>query len=179
MLGPHLARKDVELRPPTLEEAETYYKWMASPELSEFLVPPPEIHEGIGAKWLEEVKTCKTQIAWAIFGGGKHVGFTRLYSIDWVHRRAWGGTMLGERASFDQGFGTEAVNLRNEFTFCKTSIEKVQVQTFAENQRSREWMEKLGYRQYGLTRQEFLHEDQWHDMWLAEMLKTDWLARPK
>ena len=179
MLGPHLVGKDIELRPPTLEDAATYYRWMASPDLSRFIVPPPRIAEGMESIWINDATSSKSQILWAISAGSRHVGFTRIYAIDWVHRKGWSSTWLGEAGAYDHGYGTEAVRLRNDFVFSRTSIEKLHAQVFANNQRAQEWIEALGYRHYGITQRDFLHDDTWHDMWLAEILKADWVARSK
>src|ERR1035441_12140 len=112
MLGQRLVGKNVELRPPTLEDASTYYRWMASPVVTRFLVPPPRISDGMETAWLEQVDSSKTQIIWAIYANGKHVGFSRVYSIDWLQKRALASTWLGEPDAWDKGYATEALALR-------------------------------------------------------------------
>ena len=44
---------------------------------------------------------------------------------------------------------------------------------------SRRCLEKAGYRQYGVARRHIFRAGKWHDMWLADVLRDEWLAPPK
>ena len=35
-------------------------------------------------------------------------------------------------------------------------------------------LEKAGYRQSGVMRQEFFRDGRWHDVWMGEVLREDW-----
>jgi RimJ/RimL family protein N-acetyltransferase len=149
---------------------------MALPEVNRFLIPPRRITEGIDRAWLDETTASKTQITWGIHRNGQHIGFTRVYLIDWSNRRAYGSTWLGELSFQGQGLATEATRLRNEFVFTETAIEKMMAEVLVENLVSQRWVERLGYRHYGIARHHILRDSDWHDVWLAELLKRDWQA---
>jgi RimJ/RimL family protein N-acetyltransferase len=43
-----------------------------------------------------------------------------------------------------------------------------------ENEGSKRALQKAGYRQSGVLREEFYRDGRWHDVWMGEVLRDDW-----
>ena len=75
-----------------------------------------------------------------------------------------------------KGYGSEAAVLRTRYAFEMLGLEKLKTEVFAENIASRRVLEKAGYQTVGLQRREVFRHGRWHDLWLGEVLRDDWLA---
>ena len=69
------------------------------------------------------------------------------------------------------------MRLRTEYAFLELGLRKVWTGVWLPNHGSRRALEKAGYRQCALFRQDRYVEGQWHDVWLGEILKEEWDAR--
>lgn len=179
MLGPIIVGERIRLVPPTPEMIPNWLRWIADTEVTRYMgliYPPSAVME---QEWFDRVSKSDTDIMWAIMVGDRLIGSTGIHGIQWQHRRAATGNLIGEKDEWGKGYGSEAVRLRTEYAFTQTSLEKLQTETFLENIGSRRCLEKAGYREYGIARRHFFRNGHWHDTWLADILREDWLKQQK
>ena len=66
------------------------------------------------------------------------------------------------------------MTLRTAFCFRELNLHKIRTRAFMENEASKRALQKAGYRESGIQREEFYREGRWHDCWMGEVLREDW-----
>jgi ribosomal-protein-alanine N-acetyltransferase len=175
MFGPVIEGERIRLIPLTTEMLPHYLDWFADPEVTRYMgrATPPTMQAEI--EWFARTGANDTDILWAIVVGEKHIGSTGIHGIDWRNQHAVTGNMIGDKTEWGKGYGSEAVRLRTRYAFTETVLQKLQTETFVGNIGSRRCLEKAGYRYYGIARRHVFRNGEWHDMWLADLLREEWL----
>jgi ribosomal-protein-alanine N-acetyltransferase len=176
MLGPVLEGERVRLAPPRPENLETFVRWFAEPAVTRYLSRryPPSLKQE--EEWLERMAGSTEDITWAVGlkDTGALIGVTGLHRIDWRHRHGWIEISLGARSAWGQGYATEAISLGTSYAFEELGFEKILASVYGGNGASVRLLIKVGYRECGLLRRSAFFAGQWHDEWLAEILREDW-----
>jgi RimJ/RimL family protein N-acetyltransferase len=178
MLGPILETPRLSLGPPRAEDLPGFVAWFADTEVTRFLLRrhPPSLRQE--EQWLERVATSEQDVVWTIVvrEGGPLIGVIGLHRIDWRSRHAWIEIVLGDRASWGRGYGTEAVKACTGYAFAELGLEKVLASVYGGHAASLRILDALGYRQAGLLRRNAFFSGEWHDEWLGEVLCGEWKA---
>jgi RimJ/RimL family protein N-acetyltransferase len=177
MQGPVILDDLVSLRPPSANFAQLLCRWYADPAVTRYLNLrfPPTLESMEG--WLQQLAASSNDVVWSIDRGDAPIGIVLLKDIDWRRRGGHLGIGIGETTEWGKGCGTRAVALCTRFAFEELGLEKLKAGVFAENLSSRRMMEKVGYRQYGLARKDDFRHGRWHDTWLCELLRDEWLLQ--
>lgn len=174
MLGPILAGPRLTLVPPRAEFIDSWRRWFADREVTRYLlkrfVPTPRQE----TEWLERVAQDRAAVLWSIMIGKKMIGSSGLTEIDWRHRHAFSGTMIGEKAYWGKGLGKESMALRTAYAFDELGLERIETQVTAGNEASRRALLATGYREVGTRHRHLFFEGRWHDAWVGEILREDW-----
>jgi len=173
MLGPVLDGANVRLEPLASEHLPLLARWYADPAVTRLIpFPFPMLYRD---DWLARIADSQTDIMWAMLGParGPAIGLVSLYRVDWHHRHAWIGTVIGDAALWGKGYGTEAVRLGTRFAFLELGLEKVLCELSAEHVAARRVAEGLGYREAGVLRRHRYFAGGWHDEWIMEILRED------
>lgn len=178
MFGPIINGERIRLEPPRPEHAAVFIRWFAQPELTNYMIlrNPPSLRQE--EEWLERMAASEHDVVWAISlrDTGMLIGITGLHRIDWRHRHAHSGIIIGEPTQWGKGYASEAMRLRTAYAFRELGLEKVMSSVFVGNVASRRALERAGYRQCGLLRRNRFFNGQWHDEWLGEVLREEWEA---
>ena len=171
MHGPRLVgHDDIELRPPTHEDAKHMSAWMLEPGPSRFLgsrsadLRPERIEERF-----KEGAQAEDQVLWSIAYRGETVGGTGLFDIDWIARDAESGIVIGRSDLYGRGIASEAIRLRTAFAWSELRLHRVHNWIAIGNRGSRRANEKAGYRQLGLMKNVWFRSGEWHHGWLGEV----------
>ena len=114
-------------------------------------------------------------VLWVIEADGEAVGITTLRDLNVQDRNAVGSVVLFAQA-WGRGYASIAVRLRSGYAFETLGLEKIKTWTAAANVAIMRVLLKNGYREVGVARRERLRNGEWHDEWLGELLREDWLA---
>ena len=85
--------------------------------------------------------------------GWQMIGNCALFDIDWVARGAELGIMIGEKAFWNQGYGTESVRLLCRVGFAQYNLNRVYLRVLRTNPRAVRSYEKAGFQHEGCHRQ--------------------------
>lgn len=177
MYGPVLRGERVTLRPPDDTDPARFVAWFADPEVTRYLgvlFPPPlEIEQ----EWFKSIGESKTDVFWMIEVARRAIGSCAIARIDWLHARGSTGIAIGDKTAWRKGYATEAMRLRTEYAFLQLNLHKLSTRTFMENEGARRALQKAGYREIGVAREEMWRDGRWHDQWRAEILRADWPRR--
>jgi RimJ/RimL family protein N-acetyltransferase len=176
MFGPVIVGERITLAPLTPEMMSNYVRWFADTEVTRYMGVSNCPTLAMEQQWFEEMATSSTNIVWAILVEDRHIGSTGIHQINWRHQRAITGNVIGDKNEWGKGYGSEAVRLRTKYAFTQTTLEKLETEAFTDNIGSRRCLEKAGYRQYGIARRHVFRDGKWNDMWLADLLREEWLA---
>lgn len=176
MFGPVIEGERIRLVPVTPEMLPNYVRWFADPEVTRYMGVTCPFSLKQEEEWYERIAASENDVLWAILVADRHIGSTGIHRINWKDRRAITGNLIGDKSEWGKGYGSEVVRLRTRYAFMELGLEKVETEAFMENIGSRRCLEKAGYRQYGTARRHTFRHGRWHDMWLADLLRDEWLA---
>ena len=104
---------------------------------------------------------------------GELAGCIRFNYIDWNHKTTELGYWIG--ASYQgQGLATKACRALIEYAFNDLGLNRVEIRSIAENQRSRAIAERLGFKREGVIRQARWLKDHYVDHVVYGMLASEW-----
>ncbi len=174
MFGPLLRGEKCSLRPPRKEDLTTYQRWFEDTETLRFLPGLGPLSDSQEEEWFKRTGEEPNGVTWAIEVDGRVVGTTGIHGIDHRHGHGETGLVIGDKSMWRKGIASEAMALRTTFCFRELNLHKIRTRAFMENKASIRALEKAGYRQSGVLRQEFYRDGRWHDVWCGEVLREDW-----
>jgi Acetyltransferases, including N-acetylases of ribosomal proteins len=98
------------------------------------------------------------------------VGLHRIQSRD---RQAGLGILIGEKAEWSKGYGTEATRLIVRYAFDVLNLNRVWLHVLEDNQRGRRAYEKVGFKVEGVLRQAGFREGRYMDMITMGILRGE------
>ncbi len=176
MLGPNLVGTKISLQPSSREDLPVFVQWFADTEVTRYLnlrVVPSHSQE---EEWFDEIARSDSIVHWRIVAEGKTIGASAIADINWMHRQAMTGMMLGERTEWGKGYASEAVQLRTAFAFAELGLERLETRSRAGNVAMHRVLEKVGYRKIGLRRKVRWGDNGWQDEFIFELLREEWPA---
>jgi RimJ/RimL family protein N-acetyltransferase len=150
--------------------------WLNDPEVTATL----KVNLGVTRRqeelFFETIETRReNDLTWAILDeADRHIGFIGLHAINWRHRWATGGLVIGERSAWGRGYSTDAVRIRTRFAFEAMGLHRIEGHTM--NPAMKRVYEKCGYLHEGVARRKFWRDGRWFDADLYAILEEDWLA---
>jgi [ribosomal protein S5]-alanine N-acetyltransferase len=155
---------------------ENALQWMNDPAVTATLKYNMGISRRQEELFFEQIESRRDrEMVWAVLDDEeRHIGFIGLHEINWRHRWATGGLVLGERTAWGKGYASDAVGVRSRFAFEGLNLHRVEGHTF--NPAMKRVYEKCGYHHEGVARQKFWSNGRWHDAELFALLVEDWLA---
>lgn len=169
----------VTIRPLELEDIDLLYQWHQDYELDIYSAWGPRRSRAEFAKRQEEriLEPPEDLIAFGVVYEGRLAGRVSLQLIDWIHRRAEVGILLGDRSTWGKGVGSTAVQLLLDYAFTVENLERVYAEVYDFNVRSQRLFERLGFVREGTLRSHELHNGARRDMYVYGMLKDEFYAR--
>ena len=174
----------IRLRPIEKDDLARYVKWFSDPELRSYLAAHLPISQAQEEKWFEQMLANKERNTqpWAIdaqpadmaVGPWVHIGGCGLHEIDWRHRWAELGIVIGARDYWGRGYGTDAVQTLTGWAFDMLNLNRVFLRVFADNARAIHCYEKVGYQHEGRLRQHNFNNGAYRDELLMGVLRSDW-----
>ena len=169
---PFLIGKQIYLRPLERDDLnERYLRWLNDPEVSRYLESGlfPQTQSDLEGFYNGVVGSSK-QVVLAIADkeSNQHIGNIKLGPINWVHRRATLGILIGEKEFWGKGISTEATRLMVEYAFQRLNLRRIVLGVYAEHQAAVRSYEKVGFKIEGRFREDMFHEGQYKDsLWMA------------
>jgi RimJ/RimL family protein N-acetyltransferase len=105
---------------------------------------------------------------------GEPIGTAGLYDIHATARKAEFRTLLGERAWWNRGYGTEATEALVYYGFDRLNLNKVWLGVIAENAGAVRAYEKSGFRVEGRLREELYRNSRYYDSIRMSVLRSDY-----
>ena len=177
MQRPFLKGQRLYLR--LLEESdleEEYISWLNDHEVTRYLETgkfpstPEEIRD-----YLARFQDSKTDLIFAIVDreSEQHIGNVTLNRINWTHRTADTGLMIGRKAFWGKGHAFETWSLIIEYAFQRLGLRKITAGAVVDNGAAVATLEKLGFKVEGTRRQQFLVDGDYRDAVLMGLFREE------
>jgi len=173
--------ENLRLRAIEREDIPTFLRWFNDPEVRRHLLMHEPMSYAKEERWFEEHLSQRNEFMFAIeVKEGEawvHIGNLGLHRIDWKNRVATFGIVIGEKAYWDRGYGTEAVRTALRYAFFELGLNRVELETFSFNRRAIRCYEKVGFRHEGTRRQALYRDGRYHDILIMGILKEEFSTR--
>lgn len=143
--------------------SDNYVSWLNDPEVNRFLESRFQRQDIESVK--KFVAICDSSQDTFLFGirskalGGMHVGNIKIGPIDNHHGLAEIGLLIGERAVWGKGVGTDSIKLVTQFAFNELGIRKITAGCYQSNFGSKRAFEKAGFKVEGIRERHFILND--------------------
>lgn len=163
--------KKVNLRKLTTEDAtEEYLSWLNDYEVTKYtesrFFPKTNVEiEG----YIESCNNCNN-VAFAIIDKDEeaHIGNIKLGNINWIHRYADIGLIVGNREFWGKGIATEAIGLVSDYGFKQLNLRKIFAGAYSVNFASIRAFEKNGFFVSHTEKEKFFFEGKYIDAVILE-----------
>jgi [ribosomal protein S5]-alanine N-acetyltransferase len=177
MSGLVLQGRLVSLRPLRRSDGSALDRALHDGRVTRFL--PPRVRRESGKQFVARILSEQHR------GGGpafairptdteQTVGQIRFLNWSPVERKAEVGFWM-QRKYWGRGFGTEALQLICRYGFRSMSLHRIEAVVVVGNLGSRRALEKVGFREEGLSRRSLRLGDGWGDAWIFGLLRGELL----
>ncbi len=167
----------IRLRPIERDDLPRFVKWFGDPEVRRHLAVYLPFSQAEEERWFEghlERQRQQEEVVLAIETlDGVHIGSIGLHRINWKDRNAELGIIVGEKAYWDQGFGTVAIRTLLRFAFREMNLHRIYLCVDADNVRAIRCYEKAGFRLEGTLRDNVFREGAYHDQHVMSVLTPE------
>jgi RimJ/RimL family protein N-acetyltransferase len=142
----------VKLRPKRLQDAANDYSWRQDLELCRLDAAPPILcsFKEFLEDYLEDLNRLSQSYRFAIEAqDGRHIGNCSYFNLDETKKEAEIGIMIGDRAYWNRGYGTDTIITSLNYLFSRTNIKRVHLRTLIWNIRARICFQKCGFNPCG------------------------------
>ena len=175
---PFIVGTQINLRPLGREDLnERYLGWLNDAEVNRYLETGtfPATKEEL-EKFYTQVTSSQNQLILAITEKmqGQHIGNVKLGPINWIHRKATLGILVGDKQFWRRGIGTEATRLMVEYGFYRLNLRRIELGVHAEHEAAVRCYKKVGFRVEGQFRESLFHEGHYKDgLWMG-LLRSEY-----
>ena len=169
--------KNVRLRAIEREDIPNFVRWFNDPELRRYIQMNEPMSKAGEERWFEDRLSKKGDYIFGIEAQvGEEwvsIGNLGLHQVDWKNRCAVFGIILGEKAYWGKGLGTEAARTALRFAFDELNLHRVELEVYAFNPRAIRCYEKVGFRREGTRREALFREGKYHDVHTMAILQPE------
>jgi ribosomal-protein-alanine N-acetyltransferase len=178
---PALQTERLLLRPLSGDDLDFVFQHFADPEVSRYLLDeePLTTREQAQAIIDSYVPSAgRSRNRWVITrkSVARAIGTCGYHNWQQQHHHAEIGFDL-EKASWHQGYMTEALRAALEYGFEQMGLNRVEAVVYPENDASMRVLQRLGFQTEGLLRQYCRQGGTYYDHWLLSLLKAEWSSR--
>lgn len=145
---------------------ENYYRWMNDEEITAFTESRfmPYSIEKI-KDYVTKIDEHSNTVFLAIIdkATNKHIGNIKLGNINWIHRSADIGIIIGEKDFWGKGYASEAIELITNYAFNKLNLNKLVAGCYIDNKGSINAFKKVGFQEEGLLKKQFFYKGDFTD----------------
>lgn len=170
--------KLVNLRAREMTDAERMTRWVNDREVMRFQsvrYPWSAAAEEAFVRAKTAAPTAYGDVSLAIeTKDGAHIGSCGLHRASPENRSAELGIMIGEKAYWSKGYGTDAVATLVRFAFEEMNLNRIELHVYDFNERARASYRKCGFVEEGRMRDAHYAEGTYTDVVVMALLRDEW-----
>ena len=172
----------VYLRPLEPDDADLVSRWYADDRVRKLMGDPPASFARRRQRYEDAVKEDGDSVYRFIIcrlEDDVAVGRTDIFEVDRANGSCAFGIAIGDPGLWGQGLGTDAVAAIVDFAFGELRMERVWLDTDAENTRAQAVYAKAGFTVEGRLRHAWFQDGTYLDDIRMAILRDEWLALPR
>jgi diamine N-acetyltransferase len=169
----------LRLRAAERSDIPLFVAWLNDPEVRQFLLINLPMSLAEEEQWFEAMQ--KTPAAEHVLvieintdDGWKSIGNTSFMDIDWRNRSAEIGIFIGEKAYWNQGYGSDTMRLMLRHGFQTLNLNRIWLRVYEQNIRGVRAYEKVGFQHEGNLRQAVFQDGRYCDLKIMSVLRQEW-----
>lgn len=171
----------IRLRGAEHADLPTFVSWLNDPEVRHNLAAYWPMSMAREERWFAELGSRPVQeqpLVVEIQEGDqwKPIGNCGFHHIDWLHRSAELGIMIGVKEKWNQGYGTEAMQLLQRIGFETLNLHRLYLRVYERNAAGIRAYEKAGFVQEGRQRHAQYDQGVYSDVLMMSILRPEWDA---
>ena len=167
----------VTLRPLAETDVDSIMTWVNRPEivgnLAAFSGAPMTRDEELS--WIKRTLASNDRV-WSITASddSRYLGQIGIHQIHTRSKVGRLGVVIAAKDEMGKGHGSAAIRAALDKGFGELALHKLWLMVFRNNKRGQRLYKKLGFVEEGILREEYFHEDGWHDMVRMSMLAHEY-----
>jgi len=176
MQNPFLIGERIYLRPLEREDAKIFLPWVNDPDVIRTLMMHTPKNLKAEEEWIEGLYKDDKNIVLGIVvkESDKLIGSTGLHQIDYKNSHAMYGILIGDKAEWDKGYGTETTKLMLQYGFETLNLHRIYLLVYEYNHRAIRAYEKAGFKREGIFRQNHFYQGRYYDTIVMGILREEW-----
>lgn len=157
-----------------------YLKWINDFEVTRSL--------GVGLRpmtgeaeeeWYARISKSERDVAFTVYERAtlRPIGNTGLHGIDYRHRTAEFGIVIGEKDCWGKGYGTETTALMLDYGFHALDLHNIMLRVYSFNERAVRAYTRAGFRLMGRRREAYRAGGRAYDVIYMDCLATEFQSR--
>lgn len=169
----------IRMRAPEREDLPMFVEWINDPQVREGLMMYLPMSLAREEKWFEEVLNRPPDYQPMVIEVQEldewiPIGNMGIFAHDKNAHSVEFGIMIGNKAYWDKGYGTEALQLLLKHCFDTLNLNRVFLRVFETNPRAIRCYEKAGFVHEGRLRQALFKDGAYRDILLMGILREEW-----
>ena len=162
------------------EDLISRVEWINDPSVQEGLHFDYPTSLARTQKWFETIVMNKTRVDFSIFllESNEYIGFCGLRNIDHLVKKAGLYMVIGNKAYWGSGYGTEAYKLLTNYGFLELGLNRIYGYQNTDNHAAFNSTQKIGWKKEGTLRADLFAHGKVNDINVVAILKEDWEANP-
>ena len=171
--------KRIRLRADERSDLPKFVEWLNDPQVRRFLLMSMPLSQVAEQQWFENMLKRPPEeqplgIEIQDGDGWRLVGNCGFFEIDSRSRSAEVGIFIGDKSCWNQGYGTEVMQLLLQLGFGTLNLNRIFLRVDAENLGGIRAYQKAGFVQEALLRQSAFREGKYSDELIMSVLRSEW-----
>ena len=150
-----------------------WLEWINDSNIRNNLINPLPINYEQLTEYFEQTKSDKNTVMFAVClrENNEYIGNARLSKIDWIHRSATYGRLMGPKRG--SGLGTESLILLLRYGFHFLGLNRIFSTVWEKNEISLKSNDRVGMAREGVMRQAVYKDGKFHNTIVLSMLREE------
>ena len=153
-------------------------QWLNDPEVRDGLAIYYPVNQAFEERWFDaaldrEPAAQPFAIEAATESAKILIGICSLHEIDWRNRAAQLGILIGDKAFWGRGYGTDALRTLVRWSFSELNLHRAWLKVYEDNARALRSYQKVGFKQEGRLREDRFHKGRYFDTLVMSILRTE------
>jgi len=175
--SPFISGERVYLREMRVEDvSQQYYRWMNDPEVIQYLECRfyPNSMDAL-REYVSSITRDRNNIFLAIClkENNRHIGNIKLGPINWIHRFADVGLLIGEKDCWRQGYASEVIGCLVHYAFDVLNLHKLTAGCYAAQEASLKAFQKNGFQIEGNRKKQYICNGMYTDAVILGLINIE------
>lgn len=171
--------KRIRLRGIEKSDVPKFYEWINDPDVYQGLDTHLPLSMQDEEHWVEQtLQQEQAQKPLAIEArdgdGWKLIGNCGFFNLEWMNSAAELGIMIGDKTFWNQGYGTETMQLLLKHGFETLNLNRIYLRVYSTNPGALRAYEKAGFVKEGTLREAVYRNGKYADDYIMSVLRSEW-----